>query len=154
MKKNFQTIIEKNPNANIIPPEELDIIRIKLGKSKRKESDWTIIKDILYKHDLIVMEPEKKDRYLPEYDHIMSEDGVLVAFTSIDECMKHVRWLNEEDGTPGRGFLIGSLPFEQIIRTADEYGLDLIIDPAMDGRTRCMLYLPDSHEIKAATMLS
>ena len=25
--------------ANTIPPEELDIIRIKMGKSKRKEAD-------------------------------------------------------------------------------------------------------------------
>ena len=153
MKKDFQTIIEQNPNANLIPPEELDIIRIKLGKSKRKESDWTIIKDILYRHDLIVMEPEKKDRYYPVYDHIMSEDGILVAFTSVDECIKHVRWLNEEDGTPEREFLIGSMPFEQAVQTADEHGRDLIIDPAMDGRTKCMLYLPDSHEIKAVTML-
>ena len=38
----------------------------------------------------------------------MSGDGVLVAFTGVEECMKHVRWLNEEDGASGRGFLIGS----------------------------------------------
>ena len=32
MKADFQTIIEQNSNVNLIPPEELDSIRIKLGK--------------------------------------------------------------------------------------------------------------------------
>ena len=99
------------------------------------------------------MEPEKKDRQYPVYDHIMSEEGVLVTFTNIDDCMRHVQWMNEQDGTVGRGFLVGTLPFEQVISAAEHYRRDLLIDAVMDSRSRCMMYLPGTHEIKAVSML-
>lgn len=35
-----ERILKLNLDANIIPPEELDILRIKMGKTKRKEADW------------------------------------------------------------------------------------------------------------------
>ena len=38
---------------NLISPGELSIIKIKLGKSHRKESDWTVIKNILYARNVI-----------------------------------------------------------------------------------------------------
>lgn len=148
-----ERMLKLNPDANIIPPEELDILRIKMGKSKRKEADWDVIKDILNRHDLIVMEPEKKDRRYRVYDHVMSVDGVLVAFTNVEDCMKHVRWLNDEDGVPGRRFVVGTMPFEQVISVAEHYRRDLLIDAVMDSRSRCLMYLPATHEIKAVSML-
>ena len=99
------------------------------------------------------MEPEEKDRRYPVYDHIMSEDGVLVAFTNMEDCMKHIRWLNDDDGLPERGFIIGTMTFEQVISVAEHYRRDLLIDAVMDSRRRCLMYLPATHEIKAVSML-
>lgn len=73
-----------NWQPNLISAQNLSTIKIKLGKSRRKESDWQIIKDILRMHDVVVMEPRKKDRRLQVKDHILVENGALVVFTSID----------------------------------------------------------------------
>lgn len=124
-----------------------------MGKSKRNESDWDIIKAILARHDLIVFGPEKEEREYKVYDHIMSEDGILQAFTNLDDCMRHIQWLNEDDGTPGRKFVVGGLPFEQIIRASDYYGRDLLIDMTIDGKNRSILYLAGKGEIKAVSLV-
>lgn len=55
MSKAFDEYISDKPEINIISKEELSILKIKLGKSHRKESDWSAIKDILISHDVMTV---------------------------------------------------------------------------------------------------
>lgn len=141
--------IENNQQPNLISEQDLSLIKIKLGKSHRKESDWQLMKDILRSHDIVIMEPRKKDKALPVIDHLLVEDGAFVAFTSIDECKEHIRWLNEQDGAIGRMFQVGVMPFEMAIDIADRNHMDLYIDPAVGVNVTFMAYLPSTGQIKA-----
>ena len=47
MSKAFDEYISDKPEINIISKEDLSLLKIKLGKSHRKESDWAAIKDML-----------------------------------------------------------------------------------------------------------
>ena len=75
----------------MIPKDKVSLINIKLGKSHRKESDWTVIKDILSAHNLIVCEPGVPDRHLKVVEHILVEDRILVAFTNLEDCEEHIK---------------------------------------------------------------
>lgn len=46
MTKEFEEFIAEKPEFNIATKEEVSLIKIKLEKSHRKESDWEVIKDI------------------------------------------------------------------------------------------------------------
>ena len=64
---------EQNEEYGIISSHDLDLIRIKLGKTHRKESDWVVIKAVLQKHNLFVAEPMKPDPRYPVIGHILSD---------------------------------------------------------------------------------
>ena len=51
MSKEFDEYIADKPEAKLATKEEISLLKIKLGKSHRKESDWEVIKDIFYKRD-------------------------------------------------------------------------------------------------------
>ncbi len=150
MYQEFETFIAHNVEEhNLISKEDVDRIKIKLGKSHRKESDWAVIKDILLSHNVIVAEPAKPDRRVPVKKHILYEDGFLVVFTNIEDCNEHMIHLNREDGTPDRLFRLGSMPFEEAVGISEEYGMDLYIDLQAKANTMCMRYVAGEEKIEA-----
>ena len=149
MSKEFDTYIADDPEFNLIPKDKVSLIKIKLGKSHRKESDWTVIKDILSVHSLIVCEPKAPDRHLKAVEHILVEAGKLVAFTNLEDCMEHINKLNRRDGKLGRLFQIGAMPFEQAVTISDAYGMDLYIDLQEKINTMCMAYIHGEGKINA-----
>lgn len=153
MQQAFEKFIAQNAEEhNLIPQKDVDLIKIKLGKSHRKESDWGVIKDILSSHNVIVAEPAKPDRRVPVKEHIMCEDGHLVVFTNIEDCNEHIIHLNRKDGVPDRLFRLGSMPFEEAVDIAEEYGMDLYIDLHAKTNTVCMCYVAGEEKIKAVMM--
>ena len=149
MSKEFDTYIADTPEFDLIPKDKVSLIKIKLGKSHRKESDWTVIKDILSAHNLIVCEPKAPDRHLKVVEHILVEDGNMVAFTNLEDCEEHIKNLNQRDGKPGRLFQIGVMPFDQAVAVSDAYGMDLYIDLQEKVNTMCMAYIHGEGKIKA-----
>ena len=152
MSKEFDIYIADNPEFDLIPKDKVSLIKIKLGKSHRKESDWTVIKDILSAHNLIVCEPKAPDRYLKAVEHILVEDGNLVVFTNLEDCEEHIKNLNQRDGKPGRLFQIGVMPFDQAVAVSDAYVMDLYIDLQEKVNTMCMAYIHGEGKIKAVMM--
>ena len=78
-----QLQLENEEVHNLIPIKDVDLIKIKLGKSHRKESDWEIIKDILSSHNVIVAEPEEKDSRVKIVEHIICEEDRYLFFSRI-----------------------------------------------------------------------
>lgn len=152
MSKEFDTYIADNPEFDLIPEDKVSLIKIKLGKSHRKESDWTVIKDILSEHNLVVCEPKARDRHLRVVEHILVENGNLVAFTNLGDCEEHIRNLNRRDRKLGRMFQIGVMPFDQAVAVSDAYGMDLYIDFQEKVNTMCMVYVHGEGKIKAVMM--
>ena len=84
MHQEFGTFIVHNAEEhNLISKEDVALIKIKLGKSHRKESDWVVIKDILSSHNVIVAEPVKPDRRVSVKEHILCD---FKYFTSVKIC--------------------------------------------------------------------
>lgn len=152
MSKEFDTYIADNPEFDLIPEDKVSLIKIKLGKSHRKESDWAVIKDILSTHNLIVCEPKDPDRHLKTVEHILVEDGILVTFTNLEDCEEHIKNLNRRDRKSGRLFQLGVMPFDQAVAVSDAYGMDLYIDLQAKANTMCMAYIHGERKIKAVMM--
>ena len=138
---------------NLISKEDIALIKIKLGKRHRKESDWTEIKAILSSHNVIVFEPTEPDPSIPVKDHITCIDGLLMVYTNIEDCQEYIRFLINQNGTPGRMFIIGSMPFDQAVGISQKYQMDLYIDLIPKPNNVCMAYIPESESIKAIIMM-
>ena len=153
MDNPFDIFMDENAEEhNLIPEQDVALIKIKLGKSHRKESDWTVIKDILSAHNVIVAEPDKPDRRLRVKEHILCEDNALIVFTNIHDCSEHIISLNRRHGTPDRLFKLGSMPFDEAVDISEEYGMELYIDLQAKTNTMCMCYVPGESKIKAVMM--
>lgn len=152
MSKEFDAYIADNAGLNLIPKDKVSLIKIKLGKSHRKESDWVVIKEILSAYNLIVCEPTDPDRHLKTVEHILVEDDILVIFTNFEDCEEHIKKLNRQDGKPGRLFQLGVMSFDQAVAVSDAYGMDLYIDLQAEVNAMCMVYIHGKSEIKAVMM--
>ena len=149
MEESFQKLLDENPGIALIPKEDVGKIKIKMGKSHRKESDWTVIKDILYSHDLITAAPQNATRYVDDVSGVLHEEGVLIAFTNFDDCERHLKDLYKRDNRIGSMFHITSVAFPDIIEIADTNKKDLFIDIQDEPNTMFMAYLHQTREIKA-----
>lgn len=78
---------------------------------------------------------------------MLYEDGVLVAFTNIDDCEKHIRGIGE-----GRYFHLGSMPFTELIRLADDEGKDVFIDIQDELNCQFIAYEHKTRELKAVML--
>ena len=62
MAKEFDEYIADKPELNLASKEEIALLKIKLGKSHRKESDWDVIKEIFWKRNMLTFTPTKRVR--------------------------------------------------------------------------------------------
>lgn len=152
MGQSFEDFLEKNPGIQLIPKEDVDKIKIKLGKSHRKESDWDVIKKILMNHDLITASPQKRTRRVRDIQGVLYEEGVLVAFTNLDDCNKHLKSLYEDNRRLGSVFNVKSLPFEELINIAEENKKNIFIDIQLEKNCMFMMYHYDKKYIEAVRL--
>ncbi len=145
--------LQNQEEYGLISERDVTTIKIKLGKSHRKEADWTVIKEILSSHNIIALEPAYPDKRLPVKDHILCENGHMVVFTNINDCKKYIRNLNTIHNAPERGFLIGTMLFEDAISISEKNKMELYIDYQVYANEKFMLYVPGEGIIKAVMMV-
>lgn len=153
MSKEFEKYLAENPRYNLISKDKLALLKIKLGKSHRKESDWDIIKDIFSRHCLLVAEPMEPDARVEVREHLLVENGVLLAFTNEDDLSGYIGYLNWRDGTPDRVFGLGELPFDDAIDISERFGMDLYIDSAFERNKKFFYYSPKDQRIKVSILV-
>ena len=126
-------------DANLISDKDLSIIKIKLGKSKRNEKDWSVIKEILLAHDLIVPVSLDENVAIGNVGGVMRIDQMLIAFTNPDDCSRQMKAFSEDLEMTLR-WQMKFMPFTDLGNIADDAGLILCIDMITDGRNRFITY--------------
>ena len=148
-----EKIAEKNEEYGAISLQDLDLIRIKLGKNHRKESDWVIIKDILSRHCLFVAEPMNPEPHYPVIEHILSDGRLLYAFTNEEDCKSFITYLNLKDRDFGRAFQIGTISFDEAVDISNRSNLELYIDYSSVSNRKFISYVPDKKLLKAVMIM-
>jgi hypothetical protein len=151
MTKEFEKFIADKPELNIATKEEVSLLKIKLGKSHRKESDWEVIKDIFYKRDLITFIPSKKMKGIKIVEELPCEWGYLIAFSNIDDCTQYID--EKRYRLKSQSYVqIISVPFMDICEIADRNDVDVLIDVNGGINSRCFIYAHREERLKAVIM--
>ena len=148
MTKEFEKFIADKPELNIATKEEVSLLKIKLGKSHRKESDWEVIKDIFYKRDLITFIPSKKMKGIKIVEELPCEWGYLIAFSNIDDCTQYID--EKRYRLKSQSYVqIISVPFMDICEIADRNDVDVLIDVNGGINSKCFIYAHREERLKA-----
>ena len=91
--KKFEEYDTDKPEWNLVSKEELSLLKMKLGKSHRKESDWEVIKEILSRRNVLTFIPPKRAKGLTTIEKVLCENGNLIVFTNMDDCTRYVEVL-------------------------------------------------------------
>lgn len=151
MTKEFEKFIADKPELNIATKEEVSLLKIKLGKSHRKESDWEVIKDIFYKRDLITFIPSKKMKGIKLVEELPCEWGYLIAFSNIDDCTQYID--EKQYRLKSQSYVqIISVPFMDICEIADRNDVDVLIDVNGGINSRCFIYAHREERLRAVIM--
>lgn len=151
MTKEFEKFIADKPELNIATKEEVSLLKIKLGKSHRKESDWEVIKDIFYKRDLITFIPSKKMKGIKLVEELPCECGYLIAFSNIDDCTQYID--EKQYGLKNPDYVqIISVSFMDICDIADRNDVDVLIDANGGINSKCFIYNHREERLKAVIM--
>lgn len=149
--KKFEEYATDKPEWNLISKEEVSLLKIKLGKSHRKESDWEVIKEILGRRNVITFIPPKRAKGITTIEKVLCEDGNLIVFTNMNDCTRHMQVLQFEGNF--RGYVeIGCIPFEEVVDIADQHGMNVLIDVGDEVNCKCLMYESGEHRIKAVIM--
>ena len=138
MGKEFDEYIADKPELNLVSKEEVALLKIKLGKSHRKESDWDVIKEILWNCNVLTFTPTIRVRGITNIGKILCEDGFLVVFSNIDDCTRYVQ--------------IGTIPFVDVLEIADQHNKDVLIDVNQERNSKCFMYVHKSKELNAVIL--
>ena len=136
---------------NLISEEELSLLKMKLGKGHRKESDWEVIKDILGRRNVITFIPPKRAKGITTIEKVLCENGNLIVFTNMEDCTRHIQVVQFK-GKFRRYVEIGSIPFGNVLDIADQHGMNVLIDMNDENNSRCLMYEPAEKRLKAVIM--
>ena len=151
MAKEFDEYIADKPELNLVSKEEVALLKIKLGKSHRKESDWDVIKEIFWKRNVLTFTPTKRVKGVTNIEKILCEDGFLVVFSNIDDCIRHIREIQHR-GILERYVQIGTIPFVDVLEIADQSNKDVLIDVDTERNSKCFMYAYKGKELKAVIL--
>lgn len=91
--KEFENYVTDKPEWSLASKEEVSLLKMKLGKSHRKEFDWEVIKEILWRRNVLTFIPPKKAKGLTTIEKVLCENGSLTVFTNLDDCTRHIQIL-------------------------------------------------------------
>jgi len=149
--KEFEKYVADKPEWNLVSKEEVSLLKIKLGKSHRKEADWAVIKEILGKRNVLSFIPPEKAKGLTTVEKVLCENGSLTVFTNMEDCTRHIQVLQLKGKF--RGYVeIGYIPFEDVLDIADQHGMNVFIDVSDAINSRCFMYEPGERQLKAVIM--
>lgn len=153
MKEMFEHFTGENAEKyNLLSQKDINQIRIKLGKKHIKESDWDFIREILYSHNVIVLEPVVPDAKLFVKEHLLYDNGLMVAFTNIDNCREYVDTINRRDAAQNRLFQLGTMPFGKAAEISRKYGADLYIDMQIKENAVFIVYYQQEDRFDTITI--
>lgn len=148
MPKKFAKFIADKPDLNIATKEEVSLIKIKLEKSHRKESDWEVILDIFYKRDFITFIPPKNVKEIKMVEGLPCESGYLIAFSNTDDCMQYID--DKQYVLKSRSYVpIISVSFMDLCDIADRNDVDVLIDSNGGINSKCFIYAHKEERLKA-----
>ena len=136
---------------NLISEEELSLLKMKLGKGHRKESDWEVIKDILGRRNVITFIPPKRAKGITTIEKVLCENGNLIVFTNMEDCTRHIQVVQFK-GKFRRYVEIGSIPFGNVLDIADRHGMNVLIDVNYEVNCKCLMYESGEQRLKAVIM--
>ena len=151
MAKEFDEYIADKPELNLVSKEEVALLKIKLGKSHRKESDWDAIKEIFWKRNVLTFTPTKRVKGVTNIEKILCEYGFLVVFSNIDDCTRHIREMQHREILE-RYVQIGTIPFVNVLEIADQSNKDVLIDVGMERNSKCFMYAYKGKELRAVIL--
>ena len=151
MEKYIRKLIKKNPEIALMPTKKLNRYRTLLKKGHRTEEDWDIIKDLLLECHVLSIEPSKE---LPPYkpnQHILQQGKDLLVFTNAKSCQKYLDHLSKfyKKRAADTLFLIGSLPFQEVMDFADDSKLDIVIDDPLRIEEKYLKYTSQEGKLTA-----
>ena len=139
------------PEWNLISKEEVSLLKMKLGKGHRKESDWEVIKDILGRHNVITFIPPKREKGLTTIEKVLCENGNLIVFTNMEDCTRHIQVVQFK-GKFRKYVEIGFIPFANVLDIADQHGMNVLIDVNYEVNCKCLMYESEEQRLKAVIM--
>ena len=139
------------PEWNLVSKEEVSVLKMKLGKSHRKESDWGVIKDILLRRNVLTFIPPQRAKGLTTIEKVLCENGNLTVFTNLDDCTRHIQVLQLKGKFRG-AVEIGYISFNNVMEIADQHGMNVLIDARDAINSRCLMYEPREQRLKAVIM--
>lgn len=130
-----QTLEEKN----ILSDSEIAAIKKKLSKSSCGEKERECIKNMLQEKDLFTIRPVD-EAMLCRFSKggiLMNKDELLV-FTNPEDCEEYAK--RYAAVRLGRDYTIGTIPFERVLRTAEDYEKSVYIDVRYNHDGRFLVY--------------
>lgn len=113
---------------NLLSDEEVSILKIKTGKNHRTEKDWNVIKDLLSEKSVITMNSMNKKLFRKtSIENIFTNQGFLLVFSNIDDCINYVKWFNQQIMRDG-SFEIGTIPLKDVLEISDRECIPVAID--------------------------
>ena len=145
--EDFEAHLKDHPEIRLLTEEELSNLRIKNGKSHKKEKDWAEITALLKESFLLVCQPTAENRYVKTVDHLMEFGGNLLAFTNLQDMLHYLQNLGaflEEQGVDSMPVTFGTLPFADVIAIADSRGKNVSIDDPGEKNVPFLRYTPEN----------
>lgn len=130
-----------------ISEDEMAVLNIKLGKSKRNQKDWDQIKQIFIGKEIFTFKVNAPNDYVGTIHNIAEEDGTLVVFTSVEVCKRHLDELGEEGILYGKVNVTG-VAFNDVIAAADQENMDVMVDFTNDSNKGYYYYSSEERELK------
>lgn len=136
----------------LLSEEELSLLKMKLGKSKRTEKDWSQIKSVLVGKHMLTYQPPASNNWIYCEDGIAVEYGYLCVFTSKEALDRHLRELSM-DGMIGKTFRIVSVPMEEVVKTADENHQNVWFDITKETNRGYYIYNSKEQKLNVEILL-
>lgn len=112
-----------------LTPEEIQFIKLKIGKAKRNHRDWDAIKEILENRIVYTARPENEDfRKAYSVDDVLKENGALHVFSTVQECQDFLKQYGSLRF--GKTLTIGTISFVTVVRISESNKIAVVMDAA------------------------
>lgn len=134
-----QELTNSTPEQCPLSPAEIKSIKSILRQPRRLPKDWDCIKSLLGSRSLFTVHPADEALFRRfTIDGVLYDQDVLLAFTDPEDCEEYGR--RYAAVRIGREFTIVTVPYEEIIRIAEQYEKDVYIDLRKEFEERFLVY--------------
>ena len=131
--------------------EEIDFLKLKLGKSKRNEKDWSAIKAVLAGKYMFTYIPTNNNFMISHVNGMAVEAGYGMVFFDREELQKHVKRLTAM-GLLGNTVPISAQTFEDFCVKSVECMLPIMFRVTAENNKSFYYYAPEREALGAMIM--